>query len=113
MDEFLSALQQNIDAVNEIGNKIERGEAYMDELKSSLPSFSRMASEIFGLLQNSEVALDLNPEFMMQVLNDMIYGIEQEDSVFLLDVLRYGLMEIYEYIAAKLQGGGRDEQVGL
>lgn len=34
MDEFLTTLQQNMDAVDAIGIKIERGEAYLDELKA-------------------------------------------------------------------------------
>ena len=106
MDEFVTALQQNIDIVNGIGQKIERGETYIDEIKAYLPSLGQMVTEIFGMLQRPEMALELNPEFINQVLNDIIYGIENEDSVFLLDVLRYGLMEIYHYMAAELQIGG-------
>ena len=106
MNEFLNELQQNIEAVENIELKIEQGKTYMDELKEYLPSLNKMMTEILGFVQNSEINIELNPEFVLQVLNDIIYGIENEDSVFLLDVLRYGLLEIYDYIAAELQSEG-------
>lgn len=106
MDEFLNALRQHIEAVETIGDQIERGEAYMEALRQYLPSLNEMITVIFGLTQNPEVSLELNRDFVLQVLNDIIYGIEHEDSVFLLDVLRYGLLELYDYTAAELQREG-------
>lgn len=104
MNDFLNLLQQHINAVEIIGNKIENGEVYMEDMRGYLPSLNQMITTIFELVQNPQVPLSLNPEFVLQVLNDIIYGIENEDSVFLLDVLRYGLLEIYYYIGTELQG---------
>lgn len=103
MDEFLNVLQQHIQVVEEIGTKIEQREAYMDRLRAYVPLLNEMMTTIFELMQIPEIQLELSQEFVLQVLNDIIYGIENEDSVFLLDVLRYGLLEIYYYIGTELQ----------
>lgn len=105
MNEFLNLLQSQIETAKQIGNKIENGDAYMEEIRAFLPQLNRMIIAIFEMLQNPESALELNPDFVTQVLNDILYGIENCDSVFLLDVLRYGLLEIYYYIGTELQGG--------
>jgi len=105
MNEFISVLQQHIDTVELIGNKIENGEAYMADMKAYLPDLNQMITTIFELVQNPQIQLSINPQFVLQVLNDIIYGIETEDSVFLLDVLRYGLLEVYYYTGTELQGG--------
>lgn len=113
MTEFLFNLQQHINTVNEITNKIEADEAYMENLKEYLPSLNQMIQAIFEFVQNPAVPLELNQEFVLQVLNDILYGIENRDDVFLLDVLRYGLLEIYYYMGTELQGGKKDEQTNL
>lgn len=105
MNEFLNLLQSQIDTAEEIGNKIENGEAYMEDIRKYLPSLNQMITEVFRMMQDPVLVLDINPEFVTQVLNDVLYGIEHQDSVFLLDVLRYGLLEIYYYIGTELQGG--------
>ena len=110
MKELIAQLQEHMKLVAEIGNDIEDGKEYMGSLKSYLPYLNEIIKDIFGLIQDSKVSLELSPEFVMQVLNDIIYGIKQEDSVFLLDVLRYGLLEIYAYIETELQSGGVYEQ---
>lgn len=103
MNEFLDSLRQQIEVVERIGDKIEHGEAYMEDMRNYLPSLNQMITTILDLKQTREIPLELNHEFVFQVLNDIIYGIENEDSVFLLDVLRYGLLEIYYYIGTELQ----------
>jgi len=105
MKEFMELLQQHIVCVEGIGDKIEAGDAYLDELRAYLPEMNQMITNIFGLIQHPEIQLQMNQEFLLQVLNDIIYGIEQEDAVFLLDVLRYGLLEVYYYTGTELQGG--------
>lgn len=103
MVEFLEQLQEHTRAVEEIGNRIECGENYMEEVRSYLPSLNQIVTEIFQMKQEPGIFPDLNPEFVIQVLNDILYGMEHEDAVFLLDVLRYGLMEIYNYIETELK----------
>lgn len=103
MNEFLDGLRQHIEVVEELGDKIEHGEAYMEDMRNYLPSLNQMITTIFDLQQAPEISVEINQEFVFQVLNDIIYGIENEDSVFLLDVLRYGLLEIYYYIGTELQ----------
>lgn len=106
MNEFLNLLQSQIETAEQIGNKIENGEEYMEAVRAYLPSLNRTVTSVFQIAQGSEAALDINAEFVLQVLNDILYGIEHRDSVFLLDVLRYGLLEVYGYIWTELQDGG-------
>ncbi len=105
MNEFLNLLQLHLEAAEKIGNKIENGEEYMEEIRQYLPSLNQLVTEIFRLAENPENGLEINTEFVLQVLNDILYGIEHRDSVYLLDVLRYGLLEIYGYLAEELQNG--------
>lgn len=103
MEGFLKQLQEHTGVVEEIGNRIECGEKYMEEVKNYLPLLNQIVMEIFQMKQGSGILTELNMEFVVQVLNDILYGMEHEDAVFLLDVLRYGLMEIYHYIETELQ----------
>lgn len=105
MNEFLNLLQSQIETAEEIGNKIENNEEYMEAFREYLPSLNQMLTSIFQMSQGSETVMEISPEFVLQVLNDILYGIEHQDSVFLLDVLRYGLLEIYYYIGTELQEG--------
>ena len=34
--------------------------------------------------------------YILQVLEDMMYGMSQQDEVFLLDVLRFGMLPLFE-----------------
>ena len=106
MDELMNGIQRHIETVEAIGTKIEQGETYLDELICYLPSLNQMITGIFEMLADPNRSIELSEEFVLQVLNDIMYGVEQKDSVFLLDVLRYGLLEIYYYIAAELQSEG-------
>lgn len=103
MNEFINELRQHIEDVEEICNKLENGETCMESIRNYLPSLNQMITTVFDLKQAPENSLDISQEFVIQVLNDIIYGIENEDFVFLLDVLRYGLLEIYYYIETELQ----------
>lgn len=109
MNEFLNLLQSQIETAEQIGNKIENGEEYMEDIRAYLPSLNQTVTSIFQIAQEPESGLEINAEFVLQVLNDILYGIEHRDSVFLLDVLRYGLLEIYYYLAEELQSGGEHE----
>lgn len=103
MNNFLVNLQEQIERVELIAKKIESNEAYMEELKGYLPMLNQTILTLFDVIQNCTIPIEINSEFVLQVLNDILYGIEQEDSVYLLDVLRYGLIEIYVYIGMELQ----------
>lgn len=106
MEEFYDLLRKNTRLVEEIGERIENRQSYMEELRAYLPSLNQMITTIIGIMQEPRTGLELNQAFMLQVLSDILYGMEQEDSVFLLDVLRYGLLEIYKYIETELQSEG-------
>lgn len=105
MEEILNMLKCHIEVVEDIGNRIEKKQPYTDVLKDYLPSLQEVTMLFFGLCQDDVVPLELNQDFVLQVLSDIIYGIENEDEVFLLDVLRYGLLEIYYYIFSECQNG--------
>lgn len=106
MGEFDIFLRKNIELVEKIGDKIENRNPYMEDLREYLPFLNQIITTIVGLIQEPEISLELNQGFILQVLNDILYGIENEDSVFLLDVLRYGLLEIYHYVETELQSEG-------
>ena len=103
MNEFLIELQHQTEKVEAIAHKIENGEVYLEDMKGYLPELNKTVTTLFEMIQDSTVQIDLNENFVLQVLNDILYGIEHEDSVFLEDVLRYGLIEIYDYIGTEMQ----------
>lgn len=107
MDNFPELLGEHIATVEAIADKIEAGEAYIDDMRAYIPSLSQMITTLYQLAD--EGVLQIDQEFIMRVLADILSGIENEDTVLLLDVLRYGLLEIYDYIAAELQKEGTDE----
>lgn len=106
MDHFLVELQHQKERVEAIAAKIEQGQPYMDELKSYLPTLNQTIRTLFEVNQNTANPFEIDQNFVLQVLNDIIYGIEKEDSVCLADVLRYGLLEIYDYAETELQQRG-------
>lgn len=106
MDRFSEQLQQHMEIVKQIGDRIEPGESYMEDIRGYLPELNQMMTIIFQLIQTTDVLPELNQEYVVQVLNDILYGMENRDSVFLLDVFRYGLLEIYKYIQQELQSEG-------
>lgn len=106
MLEFLEKLQQHIGIVEKIGDNIENRGNYMEDIRQYLPYLNQIITEILQMRQNPEILLEIDQVFVIQVLNDILYGIENRDAVFLLDVLRYGLLEIYYYIEKELQSEG-------
>lgn len=109
MKNFLIELQHQSEMLEEIVTKIENGEAYMEELKAYLPVLNQTITTLFGMIKNPAIHLEINPDFVLQVLNDIIYGIEKEDPVYLADVLRYGLIEVYGYVGTELQREDHNE----
>ena len=102
MDNFLDELHVQCKTAEDLADKIEREEVYMDGLKAYLPSLTQTVSKLFAMMQNG-AAIDLSQDFVLQVLNDIVYGIEHEDAVCRADVLRYGLVELFDYVTSELQ----------
>lgn len=109
MENFLDGLQHQRNCIDSIAAKIEQGEAYMEELNSCLPLLNQTIITLFDMIQDTSIPLEINPDYVLQVLNDILYGIEKEDSVYLVDVLRYGLIEVFDYIGTELQREAPDE----
>ena len=103
MSVFSEELQGHIEKLQEIADKMEHGQADMSEIKSYLPSMNQLITMIIELSAGPVPKIELNNEFLIQVLNDVVYGIENEDPVFLQDVLQYGLLEIYSYVNEELR----------
>lgn len=106
MKNFLVELQEMSRKAEELTVKIEDGENYMEQLKACLPTLNQMVMRLFEMAQNPGNQVEISQDFLAQLLNDIIYGIEKEDSVYLIDVLRYGLIEFFDYVAIELQGVG-------
>lgn len=104
MVELTDKLCQEKVKIGVIVQKIEIGEDYMSYVRTILPKLNQIMTEIFRLMQRSELQIELNIDFVVQVLQDIVYGVEQEDKVFLLDVLKYGLEEIFDYLIEMLAG---------
>lgn len=94
-------LQTHIVKLNVICSMIEDEKDYTEELKKYLPELNQMINYFLTCAQDLSNTFTINEQFVVQVLQDILYGMEHQDSVILLDALRYGLLEIYNY--------GRDE----
>lgn len=102
-------LQSHIEQVEQICCMIEDDREYNEELMRYLPYLNQMIQSILVYAQDGPSVVDINEQFMLQVLKDIVDGIERKDAVYLLDVLRYGLLEIYHYCLECLQGGCYNE----
>lgn len=90
-------LQEHIKKVEGICERIENGEAYTEELVRYFGELKKVLSAILAYAQDKNNDFTINEQFILQVLKDILYGEEHKDSVFLLDTLRHGLLEIYRY----------------
>ena len=103
MKKIVEELQQHKGTAQAIIDKIEQGKDYRINIRTYLPILNQLISQIFEVIQQPENSdLQININFIIQVLKDIVYGIEQEDTVFLLDVLKYGLLQIYDYMIEML-----------
>lgn len=100
---------QQIEKVESICNLIENEQEYMGELTGYLPVLNETIQYLLAYSQNPDIPLMIEEQFVVQLLQDILYGMEQQDSVFLLDALRYGLLELYCDSRDILQRGGRYE----
>ncbi len=90
-------LQLQIDKLDEICNLIESEEDYISVLNGYLPALNQTIHYILLCSQDETNPFMINEQFVVQVLQDILYGMEHQDAVILLDTIRYGLMEIYNY----------------
>ena len=107
MNNFWEILQGHIGSLENILNKAENGVGIVSEIRSYLPSMNQVVTTMVELSTEPNKSIELNHEFVIQVLNDIVYGIQNEDEVYLQDVLQYGLLEIYNYVSDEL----RNEEV--
>lgn len=89
-------LLTNIKEVKEICLLIDKGEDYKGRIHLFLSNINETISWI--LTKNL-----INQQFVIQVLKDIVYAVEYEDTVILKDTLRYGLLEIYYYVNENCQ----------
>lgn len=90
-------LQLQIEKLDQICVLIENEEAYAAVLNGYLPELNQTIHYILDCSQDATKPFTINEQFVVQVLEDILYGMEHQDSVILLDAIRYGLMEIYSY----------------
>ncbi len=102
-NDFLILLRSQIETTESICDKIEKGGEYMEDIKAYLPSLKEGVAAILQAAGNPDAGLQISAEYVMQVLQDILDGMERGDSVFLLDAMRYGLLEIYYYAADELE----------
>ena len=81
-------LEQAVLAVDSICGKILRNEEYL----SQMPVCVAAINQAVMLLLNEENGA----EYILGILEDIMYGMTQQDEVFLLDVLRFGIKPEFE-----------------
>lgn len=96
-------LLTQMDRLDKICDLIENEGEYTSILKEYLPVLNQTIHYILLCSQDPTISFDINEQFVVQVLEDILYGMEHQDSVILLDTIRYGLMEIYSYGKDELQ----------
>ena len=99
-------LKESIRKIKNICTLIEDEKEYIYELKANISKIQENICLILSYAQEGQHAFEINEEFVLQVLKDIVYGIEHQDAVFLLDALRYGLLQIYYYAAGELKSEG-------
>ena len=100
--------QIQIEIVKDICFLIENEEGYQERLAGYFPVLTETIEYILNCAHSPEISFVVNERFVIQVLKDILYGMEHQDSVFLLDVLRHGLLDLYEYGKDSLQSGGAE-----
>lgn len=96
-------LQIQMDKLNVICDLIENEKEYASTLNGYLTELNQTVNYLLLCSQDETNPFTINEQFVVQVLGDILYGMEYQDSVILLDVIRYGLMEIYRYGKDELQ----------
>lgn len=90
-------LRSHIETLELACAKLEYSEDGINEIKKCLPIINADIGWMLELAKNVNNDFEINEQFVFQVLKDIIYGIENKDGVYLLDAVRYGLLQIYYY----------------
>lgn len=107
MESYMKKLPEVIVEMENICRKIENKEEYNVEIKEYIPVLNQVVMEILELSSDSSNGFMINDNFVLQVLKDMLYGIANADTVYLLDVLRYGLLEVLQYSCTEYEKTNR------
>ncbi len=95
-------LQRHVKQIADICKLIENDKECMDVLIRYLPDLNTTINNILKYAQDQQNNFAINEMFVLHVLEDIVYGIEHRDLVILLDVLKHGLLEIYQYTLYEL-----------
>ena len=93
-------LENTIATIDIICEKILQNAEYQQELQLCIQAMNDICPL---LLQNNTTSQNT-----LQILKDMMYGITQQDTVFLLDVLRFGLKTQLETLYQTPQQGNTE-----
>jgi len=91
MSEKQQVLEKAIESLDEVCKKIIEKNSYLEQM----PFCISTVNEAVTMLMKEK---KINQEYLLQLLEDMMYGMSQQDEVFLLDVLRFGLKAGFESI---------------
>lgn len=89
-------LKEAITVLDDICEKMIQKENYQEKMSDCIQAVNGAVIMIMEE-QNS------NQEYILQLLEDMMYGMSQQDEVFLLDVLRFGLKAGFEEVYQQLE----------
>lgn len=81
--------QEAIEQIEDVCNAIINKENYLEKMPKCINSIN---NAVLPIIESSE---DMAPK-VLQVLEDMMYGMTQNDEVFLLDVLRFGVLPLLD-----------------
>lgn len=90
-------LKSHIEKLELLCTEMENEDEYIDEITNYLSVINGDIEWILECAQSGNNSFTINEQFVFQVLKDIIYGIENRDCVYLLDAVRYGLLQIYYY----------------
>lgn len=93
--ENLKKLETILSIIDNICEKILKNKEFQQELHICVQAVTDICPIV---LQNNALS-----QKFLQILKDMMYGISQKDTVFLLDVLRFGLKPELEIVYTTLK----------
>ena len=89
MEEREQLYKNAVNQITGICDAMLKRENYMEKMPECVAAINR------AVVPRMQEAGD-QASYILQVLEDMMYGMSQEDKVFLLDVLRFGVLPLFE-----------------
>ena len=102
--EYISILEELMEKLIELANKIEDKETYYEKLIEIVKEIEYTINLLFQIFSDVELAetAGFDKIYILQILQDLMSGIENDDRVLLVDVLRFGLYQelhkVYEFM---------------